>query len=36
MTDRYDHKLQVVQPPTLPKSEDLAFSDDALESPETA
>lgn len=36
MTDRYDHELQVVQPPTLPKGEDLAFSDDALESPETA
>jgi len=31
-----DHELQVVQQPTLPSNEDLAFSDDASESPETA
>jgi site-specific recombinase XerC len=31
MTDRYDHELLVVQPPTLPSKDDLAFLDDASE-----
>lgn len=29
MTNRYDHELQVVQPPTLPSGDELAFADAA-------